>query len=618
MDFKSLLLSKDAELVQTLTRLLQDLDIAVEPCSEPFAAAKRLMDQHFDAILVDCEEEQGAGWVLQSARMATASKKSVTIAIVGPQSASRGGPRAGENFTIQKPIVLKQVESTLRAARGLMGDSAIAPSAAPPATSPSVASAPSLASTPPIPKPISSGPSFPPGAPTAQGRPPAELFEELTAALDRLGPKTPDTRSVAQPPASSGAAAAAAPAWEKPSLAPPEPAPLKEPPAEPLLRPAPPEPVLRKEPLPEPVLRSTPPAWPSLATPPSPAPKTEVATVLPLAATSAEMKPVARPSGEQVKSNQTLDDVRRRMGAASPPAWRTEVQERQEVSVPRFASFAEDGVAERKFPFKAIAIIMVLVSLALFGYSWYRGRKATGIPAEQSPAPLVAQEQQPVPGTPSSAAPAGAAPTTSQAGDSSVEPAHPDAQAEPAPTVPAPSPDRTVRPATTASEAIAPDTTRDLDLPPAPLVVGGGNRPSGASPREDEAQLAPPSLGAVANEAKPGLGGVVNTAPVAVPKLAAAAPQRVRVSQGVTQGLLIHQVQPQYPPMARETRVEGDVVLEAVIATDGTVRDLKVISGPGMLASSALLAVRQWRYKPYLLNGQPVEVVTQIRLKFHL
>ena len=72
MAFKSLLLSKDADLVQTLARLLKDLDVSVEPCSEPFAAAKRLMDQHFDAILVDCEDEQGAGWVLQSARMATA------------------------------------------------------------------------------------------------------------------------------------------------------------------------------------------------------------------------------------------------------------------------------------------------------------------------------------------------------------------------------------------------------------------------------------------------------------------------------------------------------------------------------------------------------------------
>jgi protein TonB len=114
------------------------------------------------------------------------------------------------------------------------------------------------------------------------------------------------------------------------------------------------------------------------------------------------------------------------------------------------------------------------------------------------------------------------------------------------------------------------------------------------------------------------LNGLVSTAPVAVPKLAAAPPQRIRVSQGVTQGLLVRQVKPQYPSMARETRVEGDVVLEAVIGKDGTVRDLKAISGPAMLVGSAIRAVRQWRYKPYLLNGQPVEVETQIKLQFRL
>ena len=103
-----------------------------------------------------------------------------------------------------------------------------------------------------------------------------------------------------------------------------------------------------------------------------------------------------------------------------------------------------------------------------------------------------------------------------------------------------------------------------------------------------------------------------------MPKLAAVAPQRVKVSQGVTQGLLVRQVNPQYPAMAREMRVEGDVVLEAVIGENGTVRDLKAVSGPAMLVGPAIQAVRQWRYKPYLLNGQPVEVETQIKLRFRL
>jgi protein TonB len=130
--------------------------------------------------------------------------------------------------------------------------------------------------------------------------------------------------------------------------------------------------------------------------------------------------------------------------------------------------------------------------------------------------------------------------------------------------------------------------------------------------------MKPPTLDAVANAGKPELGGVMSPAPVDVPKLAAAVPQRIKVSQGVTQGLLVRQVKPQYPAMARETRVEGDVVLAAVIGKDGTVSDLKVVSGPAILVSSAMQAVRQWRYKPYLLNGQPVEVETQIKLQFRL
>jgi protein TonB len=70
--------------------------------------------------------------------------------------------------------------------------------------------------------------------------------------------------------------------------------------------------------------------------------------------------------------------------------------------------------------------------------------------------------------------------------------------------------------------------------------------------------------------------------------------------------------------MAREMRIQGDVVLDAIIDSDGVVRDLKAVSGPAILVAPAIQAVRQWRYKPYLLNGQPVEVETQIKLQFRL
>jgi protein TonB len=147
------------------------------------------------------------------------------------------------------------------------------------------------------------------------------------------------------------------------------------------------------------------------------------------------------------------------------------------------------------------------------------------------------------------------------------------------------------------------------------MVVSGGKLHS-SSPAKEEAPVAP-SLSAVASSGKPDLGGVASSAAAPLPKLVVT-PERIRVSQGVTQGLLVHQVSPQYPAMARETRVEGDVLLEALIGKDGTVRDLKAVSGPPLLIQAAISAVRQWRYKPYLLNGQPVEVETQIKLQFRL
>ncbi len=112
------------------------------------------------------------------------------------------------------------------------------------------------------------------------------------------------------------------------------------------------------------------------------------------------------------------------------------------------------------------------------------------------------------------------------------------------------------------------------------------------------------------------IGGIINSTPIAVPKVAT--PQRVRVSQGVTQGLLIRKIQPTYPPLARQARIQGSVLLQAEISKDGSIQNLRLISGHPMLAPAAIEAVKQWRYKPYILNGEPVEVETQITVNFTL
>jgi len=116
------------------------------------------------------------------------------------------------------------------------------------------------------------------------------------------------------------------------------------------------------------------------------------------------------------------------------------------------------------------------------------------------------------------------------------------------------------------------------------------------------------------------IGGIVSSTSnlSAVPRFVPVTPQRIRVSGGVTKGLLIHREEPPYPPLARAARVQGEVVLSAIIDSNGQIQNLQLVSGHPMLVPAAIAAVKQWRYKPYLLNGQPVEVETTVTVIFVL
>lgn len=92
----------------------------------------------------------------------------------------------------------------------------------------------------------------------------------------------------------------------------------------------------------------------------------------------------------------------------------------------------------------------------------------------------------------------------------------------------------------------------------------------------------------------------------------------VRVRSTMQQAKLLRKVAPQYPRPARDGRIQGTVQLDAIIATDGTIRSIKLISGHPFLAKAAIDAVKQWRYAPTLLNGEPVEVATRIDVNFKL
>jgi periplasmic protein TonB len=91
----------------------------------------------------------------------------------------------------------------------------------------------------------------------------------------------------------------------------------------------------------------------------------------------------------------------------------------------------------------------------------------------------------------------------------------------------------------------------------------------------------------------------------------------VQVSH-MSEGDLVHKILPTYPPLARALRLQGQVVLQAVISKQGAIENLRVLSGHPMLVPAAIEAVRQWRYRPYILNSEPVEVETQITVNFSL
>jgi len=150
-----------------------------------------------------------------------------------------------------------------------------------------------------------------------------------------------------------------------------------------------------------------------------------------------------------------------------------------------------------------------------------------------------------------------------------------------------------------------------------------------------EEELPPPSSGGVVGGVPGGvpggtaggvIGGIIGSVPTAAPPPPPpppaapkpVTPQRIRVGGNVQQAKLIRQPKPIYPPLAKQARISGVVRLNAIIGKDGTIQNLTVASGHPLLVPAAMEAVKQWVYQPTLLNGEAVEVVTQIDVNFTL
>lgn len=255
---------------------------------------------------------------------------------------------------------------------------------------------------------------------------------------------------------------------------------------------------------------------------------------------------------------------------------------------------------------KALVIVAAVVLLA--ASAAYLGWKNTGMkhPVQPSVSSSAGTQTAPEVGTdskPEDSTPAGPTESADASGDSSR-------MAPTAKTSPA------IKAHGKESSAAVPEPPKQ-EPAAEPLVVKrdkSSATAAAASAGSTEPVQPPSTVGVVASGDTKELANISNVA-VAVPKPVA---QVVRISQGVSEGLILKKVAPNYPPQALQLRLQGSVEMQATISKQGNITDLKVLTGDSMLAHAAQEAVKQWKYKPFYLNGEPVDVQTMITVNFKL
>ena len=585
MKYNALLFCPDDKTARVVTQVLSDLEFRVEPCNEPFAAVKRLMAEHFDAIVVDCDSEQNAALLFKSAHNSGSNQSSLAVAVVEGQAGVAKAFRIGANLVLTKPINVEQSKGTLRVARGLLRKTDAAkpasatPAAQPPARPVTTIDAKRL-SAPQIPehKPASL-PMQPPPSPIPSVS--ASLFE---VEAD-LGPK-PDSTEAALLESMPDPAPASATTREYPWQ------PISKPAAESMAT------ALRRA---------------AEATGRSEVESPVTNKTLPAAASI----PEPRSYTSSMSSGQA---------AATAPAKISpkteEVAEMRQVDAPAFASLGSTSDEPASSGGKKTILIAaaVVVAVAAGGYvGWTKIHSASAAPAAQTltTPPRTAPVQAP---------PAAAGPSAQAIAQSATTTTTPSQQANALPVEMGPditlSTTDTHPPAVKKSTPIiAPNTVvRIPSEEPAqtPFVVKNEvSNPAPSTPVQQDATPAPPpvSLNVASNANDQALSGIMSTSGANLPRQPI---QAVKVSQGVSQGLLVKSVQPVYPQTARQMRVQGSVELLANIGKDGSITAVKVLSGPQVLSRAAIDAVKQWQYKPYYLDDQPVEIQTQITVNFKL
>jgi len=271
------------------------------------------------------------------------------------------------------------------------------------------------------------------------------------------------------------------------------------------------------------------------------------------------------------------------------------------------ASTAKESSGGNKKVFLGVGAAVAVVVLALIGWTQFKGHSTptpAAIPTTAEappPAPKASVQPAPAPVTPPAAAQTAEVPTTTPPNSKR------DSEEVAKPAAPKPSKASAPVPAPTQDEAAA-------DPEPAPMVVKGGKA---SVMHTDNGAADAPTAPSMAGMAAPGAAPPPDLTPSSTTEVKPLL-QTLSISQGVSQGLLYKKVSPTYPPNAIRMRIEGTVELQATISKTGDITLVKVLKGDPLLAQSAMEAVKKWKYKPYLLNGEPVEITTQVTVNFKL
>jgi TonB family protein len=561
MSYKALLFCPDEKTARTVTHVLTELDFQVEACNEPFATVKKLTAEHFDALVVDCENEQNATLLFKSARNSGLNQTSLSIAMVEGQAGVAKAFRIGANLVLTKPINVEQSKGTIRVARGLLRKSESAKVAGTSESKDPAAQMPARSLPPPISQ-VSTPASFElEDEPEPQPEPAEAAFLESMpdpaaglgrAAATLQAPKTSPWQPISKPMASALRNAAHATAHSQ--------------------------------------------SFGSRdSSDPSPFPTS-------VAGSGA----AAAPAKLEQPLRQEIDTF-----AIESPTFATSTGKPQ--SVPSF----DAGTSKKKVLTAAVLLLAVAA-----GYIGWRKTHYRSVPNFlHKPVPQFQITQPAVPPVPSPA------PNPEQIAIPTA-PSQMDTEMSPAPASPSPEKALTKQEMPTAKpkKNLSQIASSDDEKPAAmdetaentsAVVVQKGNRkPVPQPPASERApEVAAPGVLSMAPESQnTAISGLVNVSPH-VPRVA---PQTVKISQGLSQGLLVKKVPPVYPQQALQMKIQGSVEIAATISKNGDITNVKLLSGDTILGRAAMDAVKQWKYKPYYLDNQPVDIQTQITVNFKL